>query len=86
MPRLIQAVIDSKEGHTNYYKLLTLTLLYVIKFQTVFFCDSGEINLYNLIGRPKEKQFCQFVFTFKVLSGLKPLKITAYNLTGYVGI
>ena len=60
MPHRIQAVIDSKE-HTEYWKVATLTLLDVIKFQIVLYHAFREINLYNLVWMQKKKsQFCQF--------------------------
>ena len=52
IPRRIQAVTDSKGGHTKYWKVVTLTLLDAIKCQIVLFYDFGEINLYNLVWRP----------------------------------
>ena len=49
MPCHIQAVTDSKEGHTKYWKLETLTLLDVIKFQNVLCYAFVAINIYNLV-------------------------------------
>ena len=49
----IQAVIDRKEGHTKYWKVVTLTLLDVFKFQIVLYYAFGEINVYDLVWRPK---------------------------------
>ena len=49
MPRRIQAVIDSKIGHTKHRKVLTLTLLDVIKFQIMLYYAFGGINLCNLV-------------------------------------
>ena len=48
MPRRIQAVTDSKEGQTKYRQVVTLRILYVIKFQIVLNCGFGEINVNNL--------------------------------------
>ena len=55
MPRRIQAVIDSKLGHTKYWKIVTLKLWDVIKFEIVLYYVFGEINVYNLVWRPKIK-------------------------------
>ena len=39
------AVINTKGRHTKYWKIVTLTLLDVIKFQIVLYYAFGEINL-----------------------------------------
>ena len=51
MPRHNQAVIDNKGGHNKYWKLVTVTLLDAIKFQTVLYSAFCEINLCNLVRR-----------------------------------
>ena len=49
MTRRIQAVIDSKGGHTKYRNVVTLTLLDVIKIQIVLYYDFGEIICYKFV-------------------------------------
>ena len=54
-------MVYSKEGHTKYRKVLTLTLLDAIKFQIVLYYGIGEINIIWYKGQ-KISQFCQFYF------------------------
>ena len=58
---------QTNTNNNNKHKQKQKNLLDAITFQTVLYYVFGEINLYNLVSRPKKSQFCQM---FLIMSGL----------------